>query len=706
MVDFTKHSEAVAALTSCQSNDEDMRNNARECNHALNKRDGQWEPSLAARMSGKPRYTVDKLNAIVRSIAGQISKNDYDIRIKPAGSGADKDIAEIFDGIIRNIENISGAATIYKMAGRKCAGIGIAGWEVTQEYAQSDSFDQDLKIKPLSNFEDRVWFGPHELPTAEDANYGFVLDPLPTDDYKAQFPEGSGKSLPQDFFDAYWFKADQVIVGRLFRKVEIIKELVKMSDDSVYVVDDKFQSVADDLAKDGITEVARRKRKCHKVTVRKFDGGDWLTKEKDTVFTYLPIIPVYGNFQISENKPVYWGEVDKLLDQQRIYNMLASKEVEEIVLSPPQTTWMTKEQASGNTNDYQNMNVSPRRVYFYNHKEGQMPPHQTGAPQPNMRIVNAMQMFSADINSTSGQFGANLGDNPGIQSGVAVGMQIDQGNDSNLHYVEALSIAICHTAKVLMPAIPVMMPQGTKARLVHQDGTIEEKVIGDQVYDYATKKMVILNDLTQGVYDVAIEANKSFKSRQEMTSKAIMEIGAVDPSIIDLAGDVLLRNIPAPGMEDVANRKRAQLLQAGVIPEEQMTDEEKAKAQEAAKNREPSPQDKIAQAELETAAAKTAEVQSKTMERAINAQMKQRQMATDQQNTEIDQELQISKAQMAFNQQIANNMKTMAETLNIIRESMGATAVVSTQAASAYSNQAEALDNTSEVALDNSQGQG
>lgn len=700
-VDYGNHGDVLTLLASAQSEDEDIRSNARECNTALNKRDGQWEPHIVNVMVGRPRYTFDKLNPIVDAICGQISKNDYDIMIKPAGGGANDQVALTYDGIIRNIENISDATRIYKMAARKMVTCGIGGWRIIQAYADTDSFDQDLKIAPLSNFEDRVWFGPHELPTAEDAPYCWVLTALSKEDYDAQFPEGSRSSLPQQYCGEWWQQEEKIIVGEFYCKKPVTRELVKMSDGSVYTVDESFQSVVDELAEQGITEVARRKRKTHKITVRKMDGGGWLSKEKDTVFNLLPVCRAVANFQVTENKAIWWGAIDKLLDQQRVYNYARSRQIEEGALAPREKFFMTKEQAKGHDNQLRRMNTSPDPVQFYNHVDGTPPPYKSPPPSVNPSLEVVAAAASEDINASAGLFSANLGDNPGLQSGEAIGMQIDKGDDSNLKYVEALSEAIRYTARVLIGAIPRVYEPGRQARLVNQDGTYEQAIIGEEVIDRQTLKPVVLNDLTQGVYDVVVEATKSFKTRQEQTSRALMEIGAIDPSVIELGGDVLLRNIPAPGMDDVAARKRAQLINAGMIPMDQMTDEEReaeAIKQQQAANQPPDPATLIAQAEIENAQARAAEVQSKTMERAINAKLKQQEMLMKQQDMEVNQELAAYRAQMEFNQQIADNLKTMAETLNAIKQAMGADVVVSQDAAGAYQKTAGMLEDATSAA--------
>ncbi|RKZ81800.1 MAG: hypothetical protein DRQ39_11440 [Gammaproteobacteria bacterium] len=74
--------------------------------------------------------------------------------------------------------------------------------------------------------------------------------------------------------------------------------------------------------------------------------------------------------------------------------------------------------------------------------------------------------------------------------------------------------------------------------------------------------------------------------------------------MVEMGGDVLFSNISSPGMDLIAERKRKQLFEAGIIPDDQLTDEEKQIQQQKAQ--EPPPPDPMmvaAQAEADKAKA-------------------------------------------------------------------------------------------------------
>ena len=209
MADFT-HDETLQQLKKSQEADFDQREQVRESDLFLNKSDGQWEPEIINRMRGRPRYTDDRVNPIVDQISGEITRNEFTLRVSPAGGQASKEVAQVYDGLIRNIRNISDAEHTFNTAAEIMVGTGLAGWEVVQDWASGDTFDQDLLIKPVQNFEDRVWYDSNaKEQDMSDALWVIILDNLTKDVYDEMFPDGSGLSVSVDQSNhAYYRKPD------------------------------------------------------------------------------------------------------------------------------------------------------------------------------------------------------------------------------------------------------------------------------------------------------------------------------------------------------------------------------------------------------------------------------------------------------------------------------------------------------------------
>jgi len=647
---YEEHQSVVNLLSSCQQTESDNRDNAREAHLFVDKKDGQWEPQWWTSNVDKPRYTFDQVSPIVSQISSEIEQADFDIRVSPSGGDATKDIAMTYDGIIRNVENLSSAKQIYAQACRGMVTSGFDAWRVSQKYADDNSFDQDLMLEKIANPIDRVWFDSSaELQDKSDSRYAFVLHPMAPDEYENRWPEGSGESVSQDRDgDAYFDKAEAVVVGEFLYLESEDKELVMMSNGQVHEVDDDFESVVDDLKKIGVTEIKRRTRKGHIVCSRYFDGKDWLEEAKKTVFNRIPVVPVYGNFKIFENKTIYYGVVQKLLDPQRVLNYALSREIEEGALAPRAKYWMTPGQAAGHEKTLQTLNTNADPVQFYN-QDPEAPgiPQQQGGAQINGGLRTIAQAMQGMMNASSGMFAANMGDNPNAQSGVAIRQLQNKGDNATYNYTRAMEIAIGATGRLLKDAIPKVYDTQRVVRVLREDDTYNMTDINNQIIDEQTGKIVTLNDLSQGIYDVICKAGASFKNRQQETVEAITKLAQVDPTLMQMAGDLLLQNISTPAATQISERKREQMLSAGIIPESQLTDEERQEREQAQAQMQgqqpPDPAMVMAQAEQLKAQAEMLKAQidqeklnNERIKLQLEAQKLQMLMADNQSDAQID----------------------------------------------------------------------
>lgn len=728
MPDYENHTDVLEMLSKSQEADSDNRQRGREAHHFIDKRDGQWEPSILERMGNRPRYTFDKVNPIVDAIAGEIEQADFDIKIRPAGGDATKDLAQTMDGMIRNIESMSHASFTYSSAGRAMVTSGIDGWRVVQRWADTDSFEQDLFIEKIPNYIDRVWFDvASEEQDKSDSKWCFVLNSMPIEDYREMFPEGSGESISDDRHETvYEHKPEQVIVGEFYYKKPVKKELVQMTNGAVYEVNDDYEKVINELAQAGITEKGRRTRDSWEVWVRKLDGGDWLDEPKKTVFHWIPVIPCIANFKITENKVIYRGVVERVIDPQRVYNYAKSRQIEEGALAPRAKYWMTPKMAAGFEDTIATLNTNSDPVQFFNVDEDLPgPPQQNGGAIVNPGLLESAQAAEKDLAIAGGVFDASQGKRADFaQSGVAIEKLQNKGDTTTVKYFKSLEIAICHTARILINAIPKVYDTQRQVRVLKEDDTFQVVTVNQEVIDTDTGQVVTLNDLTQGKYDVVCSSGPSFKNRQQETVSSMIELAQVDPSIIEVGKDILLNNVNSPGIDLIADRVRQQLFQTGLIPEDQLTDEEaqileQQRQQAAQQEQQPDPAQMIAEAEMNksqadliTAQTRQAQTQIDLQEKAAKLQLVQRKedredakLQLDAQDQAASQEESQLKALMAMQQQqldqqkaILEGFKTQAETLKTLREAMGVDAIVGPGNQQAYINQAnEIVDNQNEV---------
>lgn len=692
------HNEVKKRLSQAQETEKDNRDKMRTADHFLNKKDGQWESEIISRFSGKPRYTFDEVNPIVDDIMGEMEQVDFDIRVVPSGNAASKETANLYEGMIRTIENTSGASFVYKRSARNMVSYGMDAWRITNDYIDDDSFNQTLLIKSIPNVIDSVYFDPSaQCQTMEDADYCFVLSSMTMRKYEEKYPDGKGVSVGTERLNEvyYYKKPDEVIIGEYFWRKRKQRELALMNNGSVYEVNDDFQMVVDELAQVGITVSKTRKRFYYVVYHQLFDGADWLADEQESPFCYLPIIPVYGNFKISENKVIYFGVAEKLMDAQRVINYAESRKIEEGALAPRGKIWGTKDhfKSADVRRTLRTLNTNTDPVQMYDYVEGQPPPQYQGSPQSNPGLMEVSQSAQNFVQRVSGTYDESRGTAPAQRSGTAIDLLQQKSDSPKRKWFTSMEIALSHTCRILIGAIPKVYDTEQQVQTMEQDGTTSAAMVNQRVQDLQTGEVVLLNDLSKGKYDVTCTAGPAFHSRQQETVQAINEIAQIDPSIMQLGADVLLNNIASPGIDLIAERKRLQMLQQGLIPQSQLTDEEKQMmAQMAQQPKQPDAMMVAAQAEMQKAQATQAETQMKAQIEGQKLQLKQLEMQLKNQIEQQKLEQQRQKNLAEITSKMSEQVKQQAEALKTIREAMGADAVIDPAAAMAYKVQASKLE--------------
>jgi hypothetical protein len=702
MINFDNLDDVLKELETAQDNENDERERAREAKIFVTKKNGQWEQRVWQQLGdqGRPRYTYDRITPILDAVVGELEQNEFAAVVSPAGGQATKDTASLLDSLVRSIQGWSGAKFTYKKVARNMTTQGFDCCRVIHDHRDSDSFDQDLIVKYIPNSIDRVWFDPNsEEQDRSDANFCWVLQGLTKEQYEEKWPKGKGEGVPSNKNHNFYFnKRELVVVGELLFKKRTKKIIVQMNNGAVYNKEE-VEPVLDELAAAGVTVVKERETDDITVFSRIFDGTDWLEEEKETVFSLLPIAPFYNSFEIIDDKITWRRPVEQVMDPQRVFNYAVSRQIEEGALAPRPKILMTNAQAEGHEDQIQKLNTSPDPVLFYNFDESAPPPYTLGGPQDNPSLRATASEAAQSIESAMGMFAANLAKNPGLQSGKAIELQQNKGDTGNVSIYVDISIGITYLCKVLLDGAPKVYDTRRDVALLNADGSVEVKTLNDQIRDEQTNQVISVNNL-EGNHTVTCSMGPMFRNKMEEANAALLDLAAVLPGILEGSADIFTRNITAPGMDQVAERVRRNLFDAGAIPFDQMTEEEKQelqqKQQEALQQAQQG--DPVQEQALKTLAAQEQESNAKAQTAAskgqsdqVNAQAKMlaevnKGREQDRKDAQMQQE-QTRKDIETQNQEI----KIMAETLKIIREAMGVDSIVGPHAMDSFIEQAATL---------------
>ena len=518
----------------------------------------QWEDGVKRirEHEGRPCLTINKLEQRVDQVTGDQRMNRMGAVIRPLDStnsytervpGRNFSMAEIYSGIIKNIESTSNAKSAYDIAFDQAVGHGFGFWSIKTEYNDDDSFDQDIKIRRISNSM-RVYLDPFaQEVTKKDAMWGFITTLVDKEDYPdASWEVGIGEG------QSMWFDNDKVRIAEYFRRVEIEIEIWKTPEGVIRVKDDTLD-IRDELMSRGINPEQKRTAKTHKVEWYKLSANEVF---EETVFPskFIPIIPCYGKELNVNGETIYRGVIRYAKDPQRIYNYTRTASVEQVALAP-KAPWVIEEsQIGSHKNAWENANIKNYSMLPYKNKPGVPPPMRQAPPQPSSGWISESQIADQDIDSASGMYKASLGAPSNERSGKAINARKVEGDVGTYHYHDNRALSLQHTYEILVDMIPRVYDTARAVRIQTPDDNEEMININQEVFDRDSQQWIKIYDLSLGKYDVAVDVGASYTTQRQMASESMMELIQYAPQLAGQIIDLIAKNLDWPGADEIAER--------------------------------------------------------------------------------------------------------------------------------------------------------
>jgi len=571
------HKEIVTKYDDSFSIERDQRDLAIEDLQFAHVAGSMWEDNNAQE-SDRPRFEVNRVFHPINQIIGEQRQNRISMKVR-AETDKDKDVADVLDGMIRTIENDSSFKSIKDTSFKEMVTGGMGAWGVITEYKEG-TFDQAIKIKEIPSAVSSVFYDPSATDSLKrDANWFITTQDLDRKHFEKLYPEATVSGLPEYNLGSLlaWQSRDTVRIGEYWVKEPVTRELILMSDGQVLEGNDEVESVLDELAIKGINEVKRRKEKTHKVVMYKFTATEILEGPLPWAGKYIPIIPFYGYAINIGGQQIYQGIVRNAKDSSRIYNYATSQAIETSALTPKDPYWVTPTQIKGHERQLANFTTNNSPFLLFNpDSEAPGAPQRTGAPAVQGALIQQIQQADIDIQNTTGMYNPSLGMDETDKSGVAILAIQDKGNLSTFELNDSLVKAVEHTGRILIDLIPKIYDTERDFSLLAEDGQTATATINQEVMDQQTGEMVVLNDLSKGDFDVISTSGPSFATKRSEGLNLLTRL-AENPQFSQISADLIAKSIDFDFSEELTERLRKQMLEAGLV---EPTEEEMEKQPE------------------------------------------------------------------------------------------------------------------------------
>ena len=596
--------------------------------------DGQWDDAVRQSRVNRPCLTFDKLSSAVDQVVGQQLQMLPGVKVRGAEEG-DSDVAEIYEGLIRQIEQRGAKA--YKTAFKFSVKGGWGCWLVEHDYIDDTSMNQDIILREIKN-PFSVLFDPIiQIQDMKECRYAFQFEDLERDEFERLYPKaqtGVGEAFYSAGNQRAWINENTVRIADYFRIVPEERRLVQLSTGEVVDYED-IEPIIDELNFKGVTITNERIVEGRKLERFKITGMEIL-EEYECIGRYIPLVPLLGKTSNIDGRFVTRGLVRKAKDAQRMYNYSRSTAIEVTALQPKQPLMATPAMIKGHEERYRNLMTSNDPVLLFNFDQGQKPFREPPG-QPSTALLTDVQISSDDIKSTTGIYDASLGQRSNETSGRAIRERQLQGNIATYEFVDELVESIKYTGEIFVNMIPKIYDAERQIRILGEDDREEVMMINKPQLDLQTGETIIINDLNRGHYDIKVTTGPSFSTRRSETAEQLGTLFGQNPQMAQMGADIYFKSLDLVGADELVERVRKSGIKAGMIePNEEEKKELTGGQQQQQQIKAQAMQMEMAmkQAEIANEQAEARERESKTMLNTIKAQVEQLELAQAQQDLE------------------------------------------------------------------------
>lgn len=506
----------------------------------------QWDEQMMKDREGRPCLTVNKLAQYINQVVNEQRQAKQGIKVVGVDGNADRKVAEIETGLIRNIEYLSRADLAYETAYEGAVAGGMGYFGVITCYADEDTFDQDIRIRTFENFLAVKLDCDSIMPDGSDSNWAFVEDKLGREDFEADYGKYDGDAVPDSYAEA-WHDDDDIYIREYWERERARVKLTLWSDG--------ITRKEADAVPPGVTMVRERDAYEHRVTMYKL-AGDRVISESPFPSRYIPIFPVYGKRLNVEGKLHIMGLTRFARDPQKMFNYWRSSMAEKIALTPLAPYLVEVDQIDGLQNIWDHAHVRPYPYLPFKRTASGAAPTRATSGDDVSGIVMANQQAEMDIKASVGIHDPVLGINDGNQSGRAILALQKQGDTSTFNYADNLARAKAQCGRVMLDLIPKLYDTERVVRVLGDDGNYDLATL-NQMVPIPGGGMQVLNDVTLGKYDVEVTTGPSYNTKRMETSQGMLDFIQAVP----MAGPILAPDLAKmqdwPGAEELAEKLAA-----------------------------------------------------------------------------------------------------------------------------------------------------
>lgn len=536
----------------------------------------------------RPCLTINKTRVHNNIIINESLQHKSSIKVRPTGGVATYESAQAMQAMIRRIEYISKADSVYEKAIRDQVDGGIGYVLIDTDYVNNRTNNQDIFLKRCKN--PLCVFLDPDISEADgsDARFGFVFDNLPREVFNKKYPKFKdkiGKSTLGN--DETWFDDDHVQVSMYYvkegRKDLLVSYIEPTSKQRVEKLGSEIKEESGKelyealLAQIENGEIDGQTREVFDQEVKWYlIAGDQIMNRGDWAGAYIPICRCVGIETVIAGRYDRKSHTRALIDPQRMLNYNASGAVEFGALQT-KAPYVGPARAFEGQEQWKDANRKNYAFLQYNDvdEEADNPelaavekPTREQPPQTAPLYMQGMQDAERQMMMVSGQFQAQLGeeDQQSAASGRAINERQRQGDTATYHFVEHQSDMLRFIGVQLLDLIPKIYDTERMLHVLGEDGTKrwikiapDQKEAIQELKKETDEAAIISINPKVGEYDCMSDAGPNYATQRQEAWNAISIILQQNMQLAAVIGDLLFKYGDFPGADEIMERLRKEI---------------------------------------------------------------------------------------------------------------------------------------------------
>lgn len=549
----------------------------------------QWDKAaIDARSDPKyprPILTENRIHVFAQQVINDGRQSKPSIVIT-AGDRGDHKTAEVIQSWIRQIEYDSDADIAYDTA-REHQVISGRGWYrlntqfATRKPTKSGGslVTQVPRFEPINNQFSIVWDPSAKKYDKSDSDWMFCVGVTSKEKHRNKYGKsdlnGETAFVPADGAETWvglGTHGEDLLVVEYWRRTHTKRTLCELASGAI-VWQDEIQPAGQPAPGGAVYDedpiVDQRVEDF--VTVQQFIlDADAILGEYEWTCEEIPFIPVFGIEKIVDGKARRSGLIRPGKTPQRLINLTVSN-IAELTAQIPKSPYMLAEgQAVNHEAEWETINTIPR-AYIQYRQVGiggsfAPPPQRIISEPPIQALISLLNQSTDALKASMGIFDASLGAQSNETAGIAIQARQREADNCNFHFHDNEERSRKSAGRKLLALLANLNQGATVITIRAVDGKTKQVPINQEYQDEEGATHIHVID--PEAYGVSVSSGPSYSSARRESFGKMTQMAQSWPQLLQVGGDIVLRNSDMPGAEDLADRIE-KTLPPGLVPQKE-----------------------------------------------------------------------------------------------------------------------------------------